>query len=125
MSTEHVSEAEILIASVIKSVGKRVFLKTVEQMCKHPEKSAPAAQRVKQAVPAECMCSARKKGERTGIKAGKHVLYDAVRCERKEVNSETHLCAVHTNMVARKGVLPFGLHSDPLTEEMKKVFGEL
>ena len=119
------STAEILIASVIKSVGKRVFLKTVEQMTKHHEKSSPTLQRVKQAVPAECMCVARKKGERTGIKAGKHVLYDAVRCERKEVDSETHLCAVHTNMVAKKGSLPFGLYSDPLTEEAKKVFGEL
>lgn len=119
------STAEILIGSVIKSVGKRVFLKTVEQMCKHQEKAAPAVQRVKQSVPADCMCIARKKGDRTGIKAGKHVLYDAVRCERREVDSETHLCAVHTNMVARKGALPFGLYSEPLTEEMKKVFGEL
>jgi hypothetical protein len=119
------STAEILIASVIKSVGKRVFLKTVEQMCKHQEKSSPAGQRVKEAVPANCMCVARKKGDRTGIKAGKHVLYDAVRCERREVDSETHLCAVHTNMVARKGALPFGRHDDSLTEETKKVFGEL
>ena len=119
------STAEILIASAIKTVGKRVFLKTVEQMCKHQEKSAPTGQRVKQAVPADCMCIARKKGERTGIKAGKHVLYDAVRCERREVNSQTHLCAVHTNMLARKGALPFGLYSEPLTEETKKVFGEL
>lgn len=118
------STAEILIASVIKSVGKRVFLKTVEQMTKHQEKSAPTVQRVKQAVPAECMCVARKKGERTGIKAGKHVLYDAVRCERKGVDSETHLCAIHTNMM-KKGSLPFGLYSDPLTEEAKKVFGEI
>jgi hypothetical protein len=119
------STAEILIASVIKSVGKRVFLKTVEQMCKHPEKTTPVAERVKQSVPAECMCMARKKGERTGIKAGKHVLYDAVRCERKEVDPATHLCAVHTNMVRRKGALPFGLYTDPFTEELQKVFGEL
>ena len=119
------STAEILIASVIKSVGKRVFLKTVEQMYKHPEKATPTGQRVKQFVPAECMCVARKKGERTGIKAGKHVLYDAVRCERREVDSETHLCAVHTNIIQRKGALPFGLYSEPLTDQTKKVFGEL
>lgn len=119
------STAEILIASAIKTVGKRVFMKTVEKMCKHPEKSVSMGQTVKEAVPAEFMCVARKKGERTGIKAGKHVLYDAIRCERKEFDSQTHLCAVHTNMLARKGALPFGRHHEPLTEEMKKVFGEL
>ena len=118
------STAEILIASVIKSVGKRVFLKTVSKMFKNTEKPA-TKERVKQVVPAECMCVARKKGERTGIKAGKHVLYDAVRCGRREVDSETHLCAVHTNVVSRKGSLSFGEHTDPLTDDMKKVFGEV
>lgn len=118
------STAEILIASVIKSVGKRVFLKTVSKMFKNTEKTS-TKERVKQVVPAECMCVARKKGERTGIKAGKHVLYDAVRCGRREVDSETHLCAVHTNVMIRKGSLPFGEHTDPLTDDMKKVFGEV
>jgi hypothetical protein len=119
------SNAEILIASAIKSVGKRVFMKTVEKMFKHPEKSVSMVHTLKEVVPAEYMCVARKKGERTGIKAGKHVLYDAVRCERREIDSHSHLCAVHTNMVLRKGSLPFGKHCDPLTEETMKVFGEL
>jgi hypothetical protein len=119
------STAEILIASVIKSVGKRVFLKTVEKMCKHTEKTPSVAQRVKRSVPAECVCIARKKGERTGIKAGKHVLYDAVRCDRKEVDANTHLCAVHTNIVRRRGALPLGRYTDPFTEELKKIFGEV
>jgi hypothetical protein len=119
------STAEILIASVIKSVGKRVFLKTVDKMFKNTERVSQTKERVKAVVPAECMCVARKKGERTGIKAGKHVLYDAVRCGRKEVSTENHLCAVHTNMLARKGTLPFGEYSDPLTDDMKKVFGEV
>jgi hypothetical protein len=118
------STAEILIASVIKSVGKRVFLKTVSKMFKNTEKPS-TKERVKQVVPAECMCVARKKGERTGIKAGKHVLYDAVRCGRREIDSETHLCAVHTNVISRKGGLPFGEYTDALTDDMKKVFGEV
>jgi len=120
------STAEILIASVIKSVGKRTFLKTVEEMSKRSEKNTNATQpRVKRVVPAELQCIARKKGERTGIKAGKYVLYDAVRCNRKEVDSSTHFCAVHTNMVTKNGSIPFGVYTDELTEETKKVFGEL
>lgn len=116
------STAEILIASAVKTVGKRTFLKTVEQMFSHVERKESS--REKRSVPAEVQCMARKKGERTGIKAGKHVLYDAIRCPRKELD-ENHLCAVHTNMVKRNGSLPFGVYTDPLTENDKKVFGEL
>lgn len=119
------STAEILIASAIKTVGKRVFLKTVNKMFAQEGKVVRAKGRNHASVPEEVMCVARKKGDRTGIKAGKHVLYEAVRCGRKEVSSDTHLCAVHTNMVERKGSLPFGVHTDPLTEETRKVFGEL
>ena len=115
------STAEILIASAVKTVGKRIFLKTVEQMFSHVEKKEVT--REKRSVPAEVQCVARKKGERTGIKAGKHVLYESIRCPRKELDA--HLCAVHTNMVKRNGSLPFGVYTDPLTENDRKVFGDL
>jgi len=125
------STAEILIASVIKSIGKRQFLKEAEKVSLTAGKSnanangnANANPRVKLPVPAEIQCIARKKGDKTGIKAGKHVLYDSIRCPRKE-SSDTHLCVVHTNTVARKGSLLYGVHSEPLTEDCKKVFGEL
>jgi hypothetical protein len=113
------STAEILIASAVKTVGKRAFLKAVEKMYKTESRV-----KGKSSVPAELQCLARKKGDRTGIKAGKHVLYDAVRCPRKELD-DSHLCAVHTNMVKRTGSLPYGLYTEPLTEENKKVFGEI
>ncbi len=122
------STAEILIASVIKSIGKRQFLKEVEKMSLTTSKSnanANANPRVKLPVPAEVQCIARKKGDKTGIKAGKHVLYDSIRCPRKEASSDTHICVVHANMVKRMGSLPFGVHAEPLTEDCKKVFGEL
>jgi len=117
------STAEILIASAVKTVGKREFLKTVEKMYTMA-KQAPLKPRTKVSVPADVQCLARKKGDRTGIKAGKHVLYDAVRCERREVDG-THLCAVHTNTVKRHGSLPLGLFTDPLTEDTRKVFGDI
>ena len=90
------STADILIASVVKSIGKRDFLKTVEKMYTNRNQS-PLKPRVKVSVPADSQCLARKKGDRTGIKAGKHVLYDAVRCGRREVD-DTHLSVSYTHL---------------------------
>ena len=113
--------AEILVASAVKTVGKREFLKTVEKV--FGKKESEKEVRVKMDVPADEKCEARMKGERTGIKVGRYVLFDAVRCGRKEVDS--HLCAIHSNQVTKFGELPLGLFKDPITDELKKVFGEI
>ena len=118
------SPAEVLIMSAVKSVGKREFLKTVERLFETKHKTS-ANQREKPTVAPEEQCVARVKGDRTGLKVGRFVLFDAKRCPRHEVSTESHLCAIHTNQVAKVGNLPLGTHTTPLTEDMKKVFGEL
>lgn len=123
-SDPNTTPAEILINATIKMVGKREFLKTIEKL--YGIQKAPVnGLRHKVDVPAESQCSARCKGERTGIKVGRYVLFDNVRCERKEVDEENHLCAIHSNQVAKFGELPFGKFEEPLTEDLKKVFGEI
>lgn len=117
--------AEILISSVVRSVGKREFLKTVEKMFgnKTATKVGGARKpRTKQEVNAEEQCVARVKGGRTGIKIGRFVLFESARCDRKEVDGSTHLCAIHTNQTKKFGSLPFGVSSEPLTEEQAKTF---
>ena len=116
------STAEILIASVLKSVGKREFLKTVNTMFNRKEKLA--TQRVPRVVPDEEMCVARKKGDPTGIKVGKHMLYHPVRCGRRCLAGKK-LCIVHNKVASQKGQLPLGIYSDPLTDDVKNIFGEL
>jgi len=115
---ENFTVAEVLVNSAVKTVGKREFLKTVEKLFGKKEK-----ERVKTDVPAEDKCVARMKGERTGVKVGRYVLFDAVRCDRKGVDSS--LCAIHANQVTKFGELPLGLYADPITDELKKVFGEI
>ena len=117
--------AEILIRSAVQTVGKREFLKTVAAVFgSHPAQSAPKVRkpRTKQEVPAEEQCVARVKGARTGIKIGRFVLFESARCDRKQVNGSSHLCAIHTNQVKKSSVLPFGIASEPLTEEQAKTF---
>jgi hypothetical protein len=119
--SDNSSIAEILINSAVKTVGKREFLKTVEKLFEH--KKLEKEVRAKTHVPADEKCVARMKGERTGIKVGRYVLFDAVRCDRKGIDSS--LCAIHANQVSKFGELPLGLYNDPITEELKKVFGEI
>ena len=118
--TDNSSVAEILINSAIKTVGKREFLKTVEKLFENKKEKEV---RTKADVPANEMCVARMKGERTGIKVGRYVLFDAVRCNRKGVDA--HMCRIHANQAAKFGELPLGLFRDPITDELKKVFGEI
>ena len=118
------SPAEVLIMSAVKTVGKREFLKTVERLFETKNKS-PVGRRVKSEVAAEEQCVARVKGDRTGLKVGRFVIFDAKRCPRHEVSAESHLCAIHTNQIVKLGELPLGTHTSPLTESVKKVFGDI
>jgi len=119
--SDNLTVADILINSAVKTVGKREFLKTVEKL--FGKKESDKEIRVKADVPADEKCEARMKGERTGIKVGRYVLFDAVRCQRKGVDS--NLCAIHANQVGKFGELPLGLYKEPITDELKKVFGEI
>ncbi len=126
---QYQTPAEILIRSAVHTVGKREFLKTVASLFGTkkvvPTKvggSSTRKPRTKHEVPAEQLCAARVKGVRTGIKIGRFVLFESSRCDRKEVDGSTHLCAIHTNQVKKVGSLPFGLAADPLTEEQQKTF---
>ena len=90
----------------------------------HPAQQGPKARkpRTKHEVPAEEQCVARVKGVRTGIKIGRFVLFESSRCDRKQVDVGSHLCAIHTNQVKKMQALPFGIASEPLTEEQAKTF---
>ena len=111
--------SDVLVNAAVKAVGKREFLKSVEKLYGVKEKL-----RVKSDVPADSQCLARCKGDRTGLKVGRYVLFDNVRCVRKEIGMD-HLCAIHSNQTEKFGALPLGRFNEPLTEELKKVFGEL
>ncbi len=123
-ANENLSASELLVNATVKLVGKREFLKTVEKLY-GIKKSVVEKPRNKTDVPAGEQCLARCKGDRTGVKAGRYVLFDNVRCARKEVNAEEHLCSIHCNQVTKFGSLPLGKYTEPVTEELKKVFGEL
>ncbi len=112
--------AEILISSAVKTVGKREFLKTVENIFGIPQKTSGS--RTKKTVSQEHQCEARVKGERTGFKNGRFVLIEQARCDRKEVSTDSHLCAIHSNQVAKFGSLPHGRATEELTEELKNIF---
>lgn len=126
MSSEVVqTPAEVLISSAVKTIGKRDFLKTVEKMFCISKIPTKTTNRTRKEISAELQCLARVKGERTGIKVGRNVLFEAQRCPRSEVDSGTHLCAIHTNQKEKKSSLPLGLYVDPLTEEQRCIFGDL
>ena len=116
------STAELLIHAAVKSVGKREFLKTIEKMFGIKKNSCEKV-RHKSNVPADSRCVARMKGDRTGMKVGRYVLFDNVRCDRKGINGE--LCAIHTNQMDKFGALHYGRHDEPITEELQKIFGEI
>lgn len=116
------STAELLVNAAVKSVGKREFLKTIEKIF-GIKKNTNEKVRHKSSVPADSRCVARMKGDRTGMKVGRYVLFDNVRCERKGINGE--LCAIHTNQMEKFGALHYGRFDEPITEELEKIFGEL
>lgn len=117
--------AEILIMAAVKSVGKREFLKTVDQLFNARKPAGEKQERKKSEVPADKQCAARVKGDRTGLKAGRHVLFEATRCPRQELTSDTHLCPIHSNQTNKFGSLAYGKVDEALTDAQKKVFGEL
>jgi hypothetical protein len=123
-SDNNLTPAELLIGAAVKSVGKREFLKTVEKLY-GIKKLVVEKVRHKSDVPAEEQCVARCKGDRTGMKVGRYVLFDNLRCNRKEISSEEHLCAIHCNQLTKFGGLPLGKVTEPLSDELKKVFGEI
>ena len=116
------STAELLVNAAVKSVGKREFLKTIEKMYGIKKNSSEKV-RHKSSVPADSRCVARVKGDRTGMKVGRYVLFDNVRCDRKAIHDE--LCAIHTNQMEKFGALHYGRFDEPITDELQKVFGEL
>ncbi len=107
--------AEILHESALKTVGKRELLKSFQKLFEKEKQ--------KQRQPIQKQCQARVKGDRTGVKVGRYVLFDNQQCCREAREGE--LCAIHSNQVKKFGALPLGLMTSPLTEEQKKVFGEL
>jgi hypothetical protein len=116
------SPAEILILSAVKTVGKREFLKTVDRLFKTSEVKE---RRKKTQVADGTQCIARVKGERTGLKVGRYVLFDSCRCPRAEVGSGSQVCAIHKNQYDKFGELKYGLYNAALTEAQKKVFGDI
>jgi hypothetical protein len=124
-ANENLNTSELLVNATVKLVGKREFLKTVEKLYGIKKSVVENKPRNKTDVPAAEQCVARCKGDRTGVKAGRYVLFDNVRCPRKEVNAEEHLCSIHCNQVTKFGSLPLGKYTEPVTDELKKVFGEL
>jgi len=112
--------ADVLVMSAIKTVGKREFLKSVKKIFGSKQH---ASRQVKDSVAVEEQCEARVKGERTGIKAGRYVLFDAGRCSRHQV--ENKLCAIHRNQVTKFGDLSLGRVQEVLTDAQKKVFGDI
>jgi hypothetical protein len=119
------SPAEILLSAAVKSVGKREFLKAYEKLFASKHSVEGKSQRTKAEVPAESQCCARIKGDRVGIKVGRYVLFEALQCPRREVSNDLHLCPIHTNQMNKFGELAFGRFAEELSEDQKKVFGEL
>ncbi len=107
--------ADVFLEAALRAVGKRELMKSFEKL--FPK------EKVREKTPVQNPCEARVKGERTGIKVGRYVLFDAQQCSRE--TREGRVCAVHGNQIRKFGTLPLGYYPDPLTEEQKKVFGEL
>ncbi len=133
-----ISPVDILLASAVKSMGKREVLKAIEKMFGVKNENKPKQKggnvkkekkerkpRQKADVPVtEERCVARVKGSRSGIKVGRHVLFESSQCDRKEVSGSEHLCAIHSNQARKFGDVAFGKATEPLTEEQKKMFVE-
>lgn len=117
--------AEILLTAAVKSVGKREVLKAYEKLFASKNAADGKQERKKSEVPADSQCCARVKGDRVGIKVGRYVLFEALQCPRRELSNDLHLCPIHTNQMTKFGELAFGKFTDELTEDQKKVFGEL
>ena len=115
--------ADTLVRFVVKSIGKREFLKSVDRLFPKSKSSSKAAKVEHTPVQTDKQCEARVKGERTGIKAGRYVLFDAQRCPRARVEGG-QLCCIHENQV-KKEKFHLGYVNAPLTDAQKKVFGEL
>jgi len=115
------SVADVLLQSAMKVVGKRELLKAVEKL--FDMKKSVGKSRKKSEVPVDEMCAARVKGDRTGMKVGRYVLFESLQCGRK--GHDGRLCAIHSNQVTKFGSLLLGEYALPLTEEQKKIFGEL
>jgi hypothetical protein len=113
--------AEILIQSVMKTIGKREFLKTVERLFPTKASKARKAYVRREAPSQENQCVARVKGDRTG-KDGRRVQYTAGQCPRHK--HEGGLCKVHHNQMAKFGALTFGSVVEPLDEELEAIFGK-
>lgn len=123
MSTQQINPAhESLVECVVNAIGKRSFLKIVNKLFGETATNKRKV-RTKREIPADMCCMARVKGEKTGIKAGKYVLYDSIRCDRRIIDNS--LCAIHLNQQEKKGELVYGLYSEELTDEQKKVFGDV
>ena len=122
LSNEQSAPAEVLINAAVKMVGKRAFLKAVEKMY-GIKKDAVDKVRHNTEVPVESQCLARIKGDRTGMKAGRYVIFDNLRCARGKVSD--CLCAIHCNQVTKFSGLPLGKFTEPLSDELKKIFGEI
>jgi hypothetical protein len=122
MSTDTVlTPADILIQSVIKTTGKREFLKAVERL--FPTKAAKARKAyVRRDAPSqENQCLARVKGARTG-KDGRRVQYMVAQCTRHK--NDGGLCKVHQNQMIKFGALLYGLVTDPIDEDLEAIFGK-
>jgi hypothetical protein len=121
-SNDNLSVAEVLINAAVKVVGKREVLKAVEKLygMKNPSNKTQS----KSDVPANERCVARCKGDRTGMKVGRYVLFDNARCVRKGADN-SQLCVIHSNQMEKFGSLRLGKFTEPLTEDLKKVFGDL
>jgi hypothetical protein len=118
--------SELLVSSIIKMVGKREFLKTVERLFPTKSGQVKGERKVSTRRPPpteEQQCCAMVKGQRTGAKMGRNVLYFKAKCPRHK-SGEGDVCIIHKNHTEKYGALPFGLFTDPLSEDMKKVFEE-
>jgi len=113
--------AEVLIMSAVKTVGKRNFLRTVNRLF---DLGKDKKVRQKSEVSIENQCEARVKGDRTGVKVGRYVLFEPLRCDRREISTRTHLCHIHSNQIVKFSKLCLGRINDPI-DDYKNIFGEL
>lgn len=129
MSGSENTVAQVLIASAVKVVGKREFLKTVESMFgfSRKEKQSNIVQgkekkarkpRTLKAVANENRCCARVKGEVSAV-VGKRHFFESAQCTRSHVDS-SDLCAIHRNQVDKFGSLPDGRMGETISEEQKE-----
>jgi hypothetical protein len=119
-SDSSITPAEILIQSVMKTIGKREFLKTVERLFPTKASKVRKAYVRREAPTEENQCVARVKGERTG-KNGRRVQYLEAQCARHKFQED--LCKVHHNQVNKFGALPFGSVTEPLDKDLEGIFG--